>query len=147
MKVRLCVRKFAGPTAHWRVRSPVTSLGRVVMFPLLRKVGRPQGPRRGKSVPSGPPDRPSISLRVMATCRLRWILNGASESPVNMQRSASCLRWIFRFCIFAIFVFPLYYFLGGCWVSFGPSSASERRVTIHCKYAGIGALASCDFST
>ena len=139
--------KFAGPTAHWRVRSPVTHLGRVVMFPLPPPKSSPQGPRRAKSVRSCRGGSPSISGRVMATAQGRWILIGVSGSPVNMQRSASCLRWIFRFCIFAIFVFPLYYFLGGCWVSFGPSSASERRVTIHCKYAGIGALASCDFST
>ena len=51
------------------------------------------------------------------------------------------------FCIFVIFVLPLYYFLGGSWGSLGPSTAAERRVTIHCKYAGIGALASYDFST
>ena len=117
------------------------------MFPLPRKVGAPQGPRRAKSVASCRGGSRSIGVRVMATAQGRWILIGVSGSPVNMQRSASCLRWIFRFCIFAIFVFPLYYFLGGCWVSFGPSSASERRVTIHCKYEGIGALASCDFST
>ena len=64
-----------------------------------------------------------------------------------MQRSAPYLRLIFRFCDFLILVLPLYYFLGGCWGSLGPATASERRVTIHCKYAGIGVLASYDFST
>ena len=85
--------------------------------------------------------------RAMATAYARWILNDASESIVNMQRSASYLRLIFRFCDFLILVLPLYYFLGGCWGSLGPATASERRVTIHCKYAGIGVLASYDFST
>ena len=36
--------KFAGPTAHRRVRSPVIGLGRVVVFPVPRKVGRPRAP-------------------------------------------------------------------------------------------------------
>ena len=139
--------KFAGPTAHWRVRPPVTPLGRVVMFPLPRKVGAPQGSRRAKSVGRCRPGSPSISVRALATAQGRWILIGASESPVNMQRSASCLRWIFRFCIFAFFVFPLYYFLGGSSGSCGRSSASDGRVTIHCKYAVIGAWAYYAFST
>ena len=80
--------------------------------------------------------------RSMAASYLQWILLDASESPAKMRRSATGLCRIYRFCVFAIFASPLYYFLGGCWVSFGSSSAAERRVTIHCKYAGISASAS-----
>ena len=53
----------------------------------------------------------------------------------------------FRFCVFAIFVLPLYYFLGGSSGSCGRSAASDGRVTIHCKYAVIGACAYYAFST
>ena len=83
----------------------------------------------------------------MATAYARWILNDASESLVNMQSPASGLRLVFRFCIFAIFVLPLYYFLGGSSGSCGRSAASDGRVTIHCKYAVIGAWAYYAFST
>ena len=62
-----------------------------------------------------------------------------------MQSPAPCLRLIFRIFGFDIFVLPLYYFFGGSLGSLGPSTASERRVTIHSKYAGIGVLASYGF--
>ena len=71
----------------------------------------------------------------MATAYARGILIGASESLVNMQRFGSAIDLDFRFCIFAIFALPLYYFWGGSWGSCGPSTGSERRVTIHCEYA------------
>ena len=83
----------------------------------------------------------------MSSAYARGILNDASESLVNMQSPASVLRLFFRFCIFAIFVLPLYYFLGGSSGSCGPSTASDGRVTIHCKYAVIGAWAYYAFST
>jgi len=83
----------------------------------------------------------------MATAYARGILIGASESLVNMQRFGSAIDLDLRFCIFAIFVLPLYYFLGGSWGTLGPSTAPERRVTIHCKYAVIGAWAYYAFST
>ena len=82
----------------------------------------------------------------MSTAYARWILIGASESLVNMQRFGSAIDLDFRFCIFAMFVLPLYYFLGGSWGILGPSTTSER-VTIHCKYAVIGAWAYYAFST
>ena len=85
--------------------------------------------------------------RAMATAYARWILNDASESIVNMQRFGSAIDLDLRFCIFAIFVLALYYFLGGSWGTLGPSTAPERRVTIHCKYAVIGAWAYYAFST
>ena len=83
----------------------------------------------------------------MATAYARRILIGASESLVNMQRFGSAIDLDLRFCIFAIFVFPLYYFLGGSSGSCGSSAASDGRVTIHCKYAVIGAWAYYAFST
>ena len=83
----------------------------------------------------------------MATAYARRILIGASESLVNMQRCGSAIDLDLRFCIFAIFVLPLYYFLGGSWGTLGPSTAPERRVTIHRKYAVIGAWAYYAFST
>ena len=73
----------------------------------------------------------------MATAYARGILIGASESLVNMQRFGSAIDLDLRFCIFAIFVLALYYFLGGSWGTLGPSTASEGRVTIHCKYAAM----------
>ena len=78
----------------------------------------------------------------MAASYLQWILLDASESPAKMRRSATGLCRISRFCIFAIFAPLLYYFFGRGWVSFRPSLASERRVTIHCKYGAISAWAS-----
>ena len=83
----------------------------------------------------------------MATAYARGILIGASESLVNMQRFGSAIDLDLRFCIFAIFVLALYYFLGGSWGTLGPSTAPERRVTIHYKYAVIGACAYYAFST
>ena len=83
----------------------------------------------------------------MATAYARWILIGASESLVNMQRIGSAIDLDLRFCIFAIFVLALYYFLGGSWGTLGPSTASEGGVTMHCKYAVIGAWAYYAFST
>ena len=83
----------------------------------------------------------------MATAYARGILIGASESLVNMQRFGSAIDLDLRFCIFAIFVLALYYFLGGSWGTLGPSTASEGRVTIHCKYAVIVACAYYAFST
>ena len=108
---------------------------------------RPQGSRRPKLVRRRPPDLVSISGRAMATAYARWILIGASESPLKMQRFYSAIDLDFRFCIFAMFVLPLCYFLGGSSGSCGPSTPSDGRVTIHCKYAVIGAWASYDFST
>ena len=64
-----------------------------------------------------------------------------------MQRFGSAIDLDLRFCIFAIFVLALYYFLGGSWGTLGPSTASEGRVTIHCKYAVIVACAYYAFST
>ena len=55
------------------------------MFPDRAKWAA-QGPRRRKSVHRPRPDLPSISLRVMATCDLRWILSTQSRSPLKMQR-------------------------------------------------------------
>ena len=89
----------------------------------------------------------SISVKAMATAYARWILIGASESPLKMQRFYSAIELDLRFGIFAIFVLPLYYFLGGSSGSCGPSTASDGRVTIHCKYAVIGAWAYYAFST
>ena len=83
----------------------------------------------------------------MATAYARRILIGASESLVNMQRCGSAIDLDLRFCIFAIFVLALYYFLGGSWGTLGPSTASEGRVTIQCKYAVIVACAYYAFST
>ena len=74
------------------------------------------------------------------------ILNDASQSLLNMQEIASWPIIIFDFGDFAIFVLPLYYFFGVSWGSLGPLTASERQVTIHRKYAGIGVLAPYDFS-
>ena len=92
--------------------------------------------------------RPSArNPRAMATAYARGILIGASESLVNMQRFGSAIDLDLRFCIFAIFVLALYYFLGGSWGTLGPSTASEGRVTIHCKYAVIVACAYYAFST
>ena len=42
----------------------------------------------------------------------RCVRNGASESLVNMQGSASCIDMIFRICDFIILSNRLYYFLG-----------------------------------
>ena len=78
---------------------------------------------------------------------LQWILVDASESPVKLKGSEPPIDLDLRFCIFAIFVFPLYYFLGGSSGSCGRSAASDGRVTIHCKYAVIGAWAYYAFST
>ena len=83
----------------------------------------------------------------MATAYARWILIGASESPLNMQRSYSAIDLDWRLCIFAMFVLALYYFLAGSSWSCGPSTASDGRVTIDCKYAVIGAWADYAFST
>ena len=69
-----------------------------------------------------------------------------SESLLNMQGFASWLIMVLSFCEFAMFVLPLYYFFGLSWGSLGPLTASERQVTIHRKYAGIGVLAPYDFS-
>ena len=92
--------------------------------------------------------RPSAwNPQAMATAYARGILIGASESLVNMQRFGSAIDLDLRFCIFAIFVLPLYYFLGGSSGSCGPSTASDGRVTIHCKYVVIGACAYYAFST
>ena len=93
-------------------------------------------PTAGQS-PSGP----------FSLSDLQWILIDASESLVNMRRFGSATDLDFRFCIFAIFVLPLYYFLGGSSGSCGSSAASDGRVTIHCKYAVIGAWAYYAFST
>ena len=71
----------------------------------------------------------------MATAYARGILIGASESLVNMQRFGSAIDLDLRFCI-VFFVLPLYYFLGGSWGTLGPSTASERRVTIHLNMQG-----------
>ena len=83
----------------------------------------------------------------MATAYARGILIGASESLVNMQRFGSAIDLDFRFCIFAMFVLLLYHFRGGSSGYFGPSTASDGRVTIHFKYAVIGAWAYYAFST
>ena len=83
----------------------------------------------------------------MATAYARWILIGASESLLNLQGFEPSIDLEFRFCIFAMFVLALYYFLGGSWGTLGPSMASEGRVTIHCKYAVIVACAYYAFST
>ena len=80
--------------------------------------------------------------RSMAASYLQWILLDASESPAKMRRSATGLCLISRFCVFAIFAYPLYYFFGLCWVYFGPSLASEGSVTIHSKYGAISNWAS-----
>ena len=45
----------------------------------------PQGRRRRKEVRSCRPGSPSISVRVMATCDLLWILSTQSRSPLQMQ--------------------------------------------------------------
>ena len=45
----------------------------------------PQGPRRRKLVRSCRPDLGSISLRVMPTCGLRWILSTRSGFTLKMQ--------------------------------------------------------------
>ena len=85
----------------------------------------------------------------MAIAYARWILIGASESLVNMQRFGSAIDLDLRICffVFVVFVPPLYYFLGGSWGTLGPSTASEGRVTIHRKYAVIVACAYYAFST
>ena len=116
------------------------------MFPDRAKWA-PQGPRRPKSVARGRVNNGSIGVRAMATAYARWILNDASSSLVNMQGFEPSIDLDFRFCIFAIFVLPLYYFLGGSSGSCGRSAASDGRVTIHCKYAVIGAWAYYAFST
>ena len=64
--------------------------------------------------------RPSAwNPQAMATAYARGILIGASESLVNMQRFGSAIDPDLRFCIFAIFVLALYYFLGGSWGTLG----------------------------
>ena len=95
----------------------------------------------------GPGNLPPISLRAISTAYLQWILVDASESLVSLQGFGSAIDLDLRFCIFAIFVLALYYFLGGSWGTLGPSTASEGRVTIHCKYAVIVACAYYAFST
>ena len=71
----------------------------------------------------------------------------ASESLVKLKGFEPSIDLEFRFCMFAMFVLPLYYFLGGSSGSCGPSAASDGRVTIHSKYAVIGAWAYYAFST
>ncbi len=80
----------------------------------------------------------------MATAYLQMIMNEASDPPVNMKSPAYCLRLKLRLD-FVMFTPSLYYLLGGSSASLGSSMASERRVTIRCKYAGIGVLASYVF--
>ena len=46
----------------------------------------PQGRRRRNSAPRRRPDLLPISVRVMATCDLRWILSTPSRSLLKMQR-------------------------------------------------------------
>ena len=108
---------------------------------------RARGPPRDLGGQSKCGNRPSINARAIFTSVLQWILIGASESLVKLKGSEPPIDLDLRFCIFAIFVFPLYYFLGGSSGSCGRSAASDGRVTIHCKYAVIGAWAYYAFST
>ena len=55
------------------------------MFPDRAKWA-PQGRRRRKSLGQPRAHLPSISLRVMAPCDLRWILSTQSRSLLKMQR-------------------------------------------------------------
>ena len=50
----------------------------LLYFPNRAELGPPQGSRRAKSVACGRPDLGSISVRVMATCDLQWIMNVVS---------------------------------------------------------------------
>ena len=56
----------------------------------------PQGPRRRKLVPRGRAHLPPISLRVMPTCYLRWILSTHSRSSLKMQGSEPPIDLDFR---------------------------------------------------
>ena len=108
--------------------------------------GHQRTSQEGEKVPSSL-FRPRARPQNRSIAFLQWILIGASESPVNLKGFEPSIDLDFRFCMFAIFVLPLHYFLGGSSGSCWPSTAAERRVTIHCKYGAIGALASYDFST
>ena len=79
-----CDSIFAGPTAHGRVRSPVTPW--VVLLSFQTAQSRlPQGPRRPKSVACCRTGSGSIGVRVMATCDLRRILSTHSENTLNVK--------------------------------------------------------------
>ena len=90
----------------------------------------PQGPRRPKSVASGPPHLRSISGRALATAQGRWILIGASgslakhRSPASGHRLTCFLEMFFRRAILDIFPD----FSRGLW---GPLAAPWARVRIH----------------
>ncbi len=67
--------------------------------------------------------------RVMATAYSRDIMNEASDSLVNMQSPAYCLRLKLRVCDFIVFIPSVDYVWGGSSASLGSSMASERQVT------------------
>ena len=56
----------------------------LLLFPDRAKRA-PQGPRRPKLVGSARPHLPSIGVRAMPTCDLRWILSTHSRSSIKMN--------------------------------------------------------------
>ena len=78
--MKVIIRWAFGPR---RVRPRAQA--RVVLFPLIVRVGAPQGPRRPKLLPFGPGNLRPTSLRAMATADSRWMRTTNSRSTPKMK--------------------------------------------------------------